>query len=125
MRRPSTTTCAGSPTAASTPPSRQATAARPQTRTATRPTRPPAPCRRRRPGWGLHTNHRAGQRGSPAGSVIDAHNHAVPETAIELVGSEPAYEARVEGGRWPGGVPVASDMPPSFPDPVAKVAELE
>lgn len=57
--------------------------------------------------------------------MIDVHNHAVPETAIELAGREPAYEARVEDGRWRGGVHVAFDLPASFTDPAAKVAELE
>lgn len=57
--------------------------------------------------------------------MIDVHNHAVPEAAIELVGREPAYGASVSDGSWRGGVHVAFDLVPSFLDPQAKLSELE
>jgi aminocarboxymuconate-semialdehyde decarboxylase len=57
--------------------------------------------------------------------LIDVHNHAVPERAIELVGRDPVYEASVSDGRWRGGVHVEFELVPSFIDPRAKVAELE
>ena len=57
--------------------------------------------------------------------MIDVHNHAIPESAIDLVGREPVYEARVADGRWRGGVHVEFPLMDSFVDPAAKVAELE
>jgi aminocarboxymuconate-semialdehyde decarboxylase len=56
--------------------------------------------------------------------VIDVHNHAIPERAIELVGRDPRFGAKVEDGMWRGGVHVAFPLAPSFVDPEAKVAEL-
>ena len=56
--------------------------------------------------------------------MIDVHNHAVPERAIQLVGRDPRFEARVEDGMWRGGVHVAFPLAPSFVDPEAKLAEL-
>jgi aminocarboxymuconate-semialdehyde decarboxylase len=56
---------------------------------------------------------------------IDVHNHAIPESAIELMDRDPVYGATASGGYWKGGVHVAFEVVPSFVDPAAKVAELE
>jgi aminocarboxymuconate-semialdehyde decarboxylase len=56
---------------------------------------------------------------------IDVHNHAIPETAIELLNRDPVYGATVEDGIWNGGTHVRFDVVPSFVDPAAKLAELE
>jgi aminocarboxymuconate-semialdehyde decarboxylase len=56
---------------------------------------------------------------------IDVHNHALPETAIELLARESVYGATVEDGVWRGGVHVRFDVVPSFVDVEAKLAELE
>jgi aminocarboxymuconate-semialdehyde decarboxylase len=57
--------------------------------------------------------------------ITDVHNHAIPETAVELVGRDPAYGATVSGGHWRGGVHVEFKLVPSFIDPGAKLAELD
>jgi len=55
---------------------------------------------------------------------IDAHNHVIPEQAIELLRREPEYRTRIEDGRFArGGVRFA--ISPSFRDPDAKLTELE
>jgi aminocarboxymuconate-semialdehyde decarboxylase len=56
---------------------------------------------------------------------IDVHNHALPETAIELLARESVYGATVEDGVWHGGVHVKFKVVPSFVDAEAKLAELE
>jgi aminocarboxymuconate-semialdehyde decarboxylase len=56
---------------------------------------------------------------------IDVHNHAIPETVIELLAREDVYGARVENGMWHGGVHVTHEVVPSFRDADAKLAELE
>jgi aminocarboxymuconate-semialdehyde decarboxylase len=56
---------------------------------------------------------------------IDVHNHAIPETAIELLAREDVYGATVSDGVWRGGVHVQFDVVPSFVDAGAKIAELE
>jgi aminocarboxymuconate-semialdehyde decarboxylase len=56
---------------------------------------------------------------------IDVHNHAVPETAIELLNRDPVYGVTVRNGRWRGGVHPEFDLLDSFTEPDAKIAELE
>jgi aminocarboxymuconate-semialdehyde decarboxylase len=56
---------------------------------------------------------------------IDVHNHALPQTAIELLARESVYGATVEDGVWRGGVHVRFAVGPSFVDADAKLAELE
>ena len=55
---------------------------------------------------------------------IDVHNHAIPERALDLVRSEPAYRTRVEDGWFQRGG-ASFRIAPSFRDPRAKLAELE
>ena len=56
---------------------------------------------------------------------IDVHNHAIPQTAIDLLNRDPVYGATVEDGVWRGGVHVNFDLADSFVDARAKLAELE
>jgi aminocarboxymuconate-semialdehyde decarboxylase len=56
---------------------------------------------------------------------IDVHNHAIPQTAIDLLNRDPVYGATVEDGVWRGGVHVNFDLADSFVDAGAKLAELE
>jgi aminocarboxymuconate-semialdehyde decarboxylase len=57
---------------------------------------------------------------------IDTHNHAIPETAIELLRDDARFEVRFEDNRWIGGSnPPWFDLVPSFLDPEAKLSELE
>jgi aminocarboxymuconate-semialdehyde decarboxylase len=56
---------------------------------------------------------------------IDVHNHAIPHTALDLVGREDVYGVRVQGDRWSGGGHADFSILPSFTDPAAKLAELE
>jgi aminocarboxymuconate-semialdehyde decarboxylase len=56
---------------------------------------------------------------------IDVHNHAIPQTAIELLNGHSVYGATVEDGVWRGGVHVNFELAPSFLDAGAKLAELE
>jgi aminocarboxymuconate-semialdehyde decarboxylase len=55
---------------------------------------------------------------------IDVHNHAIPEPALDLLRSEPAYRTRIEDGWFPRGA-ASFRIAPSFRDPGAKLAELE
>jgi aminocarboxymuconate-semialdehyde decarboxylase len=56
---------------------------------------------------------------------IDVHNHAIPETVLELLRREPLYGVTLTGSRWRGGVHVDFEVVPSFADPAAKLKELE
>jgi aminocarboxymuconate-semialdehyde decarboxylase len=56
---------------------------------------------------------------------IDVHNHAIPQTAIDLLNRDPVYGATVEDGVWRGGVHVPFRLADSFVDADAKLAELE
>jgi aminocarboxymuconate-semialdehyde decarboxylase len=56
---------------------------------------------------------------------IDVHNHAIPQTAIDLLNRDPVYGATVEDGVWRGGVHVNFELADSFFDADAKLAELE
>jgi aminocarboxymuconate-semialdehyde decarboxylase len=56
---------------------------------------------------------------------IDVHNHAIPQTAIDLLNRDPVYGATVEDGVWRGGVHVNFELAESFLDADAKLAELE
>ena len=55
---------------------------------------------------------------------LDCHNHAVPHEAIDLLNAESAYGVEIRDGRWLGGNHVEFDLPPSFHDPAAKLAQL-
>jgi aminocarboxymuconate-semialdehyde decarboxylase len=55
---------------------------------------------------------------------IDVHNHAIPQTAIDLLNGDPVYGATVEDGVWRGGVHVNFELADSFVDADAKLAEL-
>src|SRR5262245_17191474 len=76
----------------------------------------------RRPGSNSITNVRP-KRGSPK-IKIDVHNHALPERALDLLRRDPAYEVRLEGRHWSGGLHVDFEIVPSFVEPEAKLAEL-
>lgn len=56
---------------------------------------------------------------------IDVHNHAIPEPAVELLRTNPAFRTTVEGDRVRGGNHVDFSLFPSFVDPDAKLRELE
>jgi aminocarboxymuconate-semialdehyde decarboxylase len=56
---------------------------------------------------------------------IDVHNHAIPQTVIDLLNRDPVYGATVEDGVWRGGVHVNFELADSFFDADAKLAELE
>ena len=56
---------------------------------------------------------------------IDVHNHAIPETVLELLRREPLYGVTLTGSRWRGGVHVDFEVVPSFAEPAAKLRELE
>jgi aminocarboxymuconate-semialdehyde decarboxylase len=56
---------------------------------------------------------------------IDVHNHAIPQSAIDLLNRDPVYGATVEDGVWRGGVHVNFELADSFFDAGAKLAELE
>lgn len=56
---------------------------------------------------------------------IDVHNHAIPETALELLRRDPGYGVTIDAERWIGGSnPPSFELAPSFVDPQAKCAEL-
>jgi aminocarboxymuconate-semialdehyde decarboxylase len=55
---------------------------------------------------------------------IDVHNHAMPETALELLRREPLYGVTLTGRRWSGGKHVDFEIAPSFVEPEAKLDEL-
>ncbi|MGI8563143.1 MAG: amidohydrolase family protein [Candidatus Dormibacter sp.] len=56
---------------------------------------------------------------------IDVHNHAIPDAALELLRSDPAYRTQIDGDRISGGNHVNFTLMASFRDPDAKLAELE
>ncbi len=56
---------------------------------------------------------------------IDVHNHVIPEPAVELLRTDPAFRTTVEGDRVRGGNHVEFTLLPSFRDPDAKLRELE
>jgi aminocarboxymuconate-semialdehyde decarboxylase len=57
---------------------------------------------------------------------IDAHNHAIPPLALELLRDDPRFGVKLEDNRWIGGAnPPWFDLVPSFTDPQAKLEELE
>lgn len=55
---------------------------------------------------------------------IDCHNHAIPETVLDLLRSDDTYGVQIEGHRWRGGNHVDFEVQASFRDPAAKLAEL-
>jgi aminocarboxymuconate-semialdehyde decarboxylase len=55
---------------------------------------------------------------------IDAHNHAIPAAALDLLRTDPTYRVRIEGRRWRGGNHVDFEIDESFVDPDAKLEEL-
>jgi aminocarboxymuconate-semialdehyde decarboxylase len=55
---------------------------------------------------------------------IDIHNHAIPQTAIDLLQKSPVYRVETDGVRWRGGNHVEFSIVPSFVDPSAKLDEL-
>jgi aminocarboxymuconate-semialdehyde decarboxylase len=56
---------------------------------------------------------------------IDVHNHAIPQTAVDLLNRDRVYGVTIEDGVWSGGVHVNFELAPSFLDAGAKLAELE
>jgi aminocarboxymuconate-semialdehyde decarboxylase len=56
---------------------------------------------------------------------IDVHNHAIPETVVDLLRRESIYRVKIDGDRVSGGNHPAFTLLPSFTDPAAKLAELE
>jgi aminocarboxymuconate-semialdehyde decarboxylase len=56
---------------------------------------------------------------------IDAHNHAIPEPAVELLRKDRVYGVEIEGDQVRGGSHVPWSLHRSFTDPAAKIAELE
>jgi aminocarboxymuconate-semialdehyde decarboxylase len=55
---------------------------------------------------------------------IDVHNHVIPERALALLRSQPAYGVTVDDGVWRGAYHAEFPLSPSFVDPDAKLAEL-
>lgn len=56
---------------------------------------------------------------------IDVHNHAMPDSALELLRRDPAYGVRLTGSRWSGGRHVDFEISASFVEPAGKLDELE
>lgn len=56
---------------------------------------------------------------------IDVHNHAIPQSALDLLASDPVYRVTVGEERVSGGNHVDFTIFPSFRDPAAKLDELE
>lgn len=56
---------------------------------------------------------------------IDVHNHAIPQSALDVLERDDVYGVQIEGTRWRGGAHVDFAIVPSFVDPAAKLAELE
>ena len=56
---------------------------------------------------------------------VDVHNHAIPETVLDLLSRESLYGVTLTSSRWRGGVHVDFDVVPSFVEPAAKLRELE
>jgi aminocarboxymuconate-semialdehyde decarboxylase len=56
---------------------------------------------------------------------VDVHNHAIPETVLELLDRDRVYGVTLSRRRWRGGVHVDFDVVPSFTEPDAKLRELE
>ncbi len=57
--------------------------------------------------------------------MIDVHNHAIPEPAVELLRSDPVYRVTVEGDMVSGGNHPPFRLDPAFHDADAKLAELD
>ena len=57
--------------------------------------------------------------------TIDAHNHVIPEPAVELFRRDPRYGVRIENRLWKGGVHVEFEVHESFLDSDAKLRELD
>jgi aminocarboxymuconate-semialdehyde decarboxylase len=55
---------------------------------------------------------------------IDVHNHVIPERALALLRSQPAYGVTVDDGVWRGEYHAEFPLSPSFVDPDAKLAQL-
>src|SRR5215208_2199682 len=55
---------------------------------------------------------------------IDVHNHVIPERALALLRSRPAYGVTIEDGMWRGAYHAEFALARSFVDPDAKLAEL-
>jgi aminocarboxymuconate-semialdehyde decarboxylase len=56
---------------------------------------------------------------------IDIHNHAIPQSALDLLASDPVYRVQVGKDRVSGGNHVDFPLFPSFVDPAFKLGELE
>lgn len=56
---------------------------------------------------------------------IDIHNHAIPQSALDLLASDPVYRVQVGTERISGGNHVDFPLFPSFVDPAFKLGELE
>jgi aminocarboxymuconate-semialdehyde decarboxylase len=57
--------------------------------------------------------------------TIDAHNHVIPRSALDLFQRDTRYGVRIEDGRWKGGVHVDFELEASFLDPDEKLRELD
>jgi aminocarboxymuconate-semialdehyde decarboxylase len=55
---------------------------------------------------------------------VDVHNHAIPQSLLDLYREEPRYGVTVTGGHWQGRGHVDFHFSRSFSDPVTKLAEL-
>jgi aminocarboxymuconate-semialdehyde decarboxylase len=55
----------------------------------------------------------------------DVHNHALPQSAIDLLNADPVYRVSIRDGRWEGGHHPPFAVVPEFVEPDAKLAELE
>jgi aminocarboxymuconate-semialdehyde decarboxylase len=55
----------------------------------------------------------------------DVHNHVIPQAALDLFRTVPAYGVEITPDRWHGGNHVDFELFPSFLDVEAKLAELE
>jgi aminocarboxymuconate-semialdehyde decarboxylase len=56
---------------------------------------------------------------------VDIHNHAIPQSLLDLYREEPRYGVTVTAGHWHGRGHVDFHFSRSFSDPVTKLAELE
>lgn len=56
---------------------------------------------------------------------VDTHNHAIPESVLELLRNDDVYRVEIRGRTVHGGNHVDYELFNSFSDPAAKLAELE
>jgi aminocarboxymuconate-semialdehyde decarboxylase len=56
---------------------------------------------------------------------IDVHNHILPEVSLDLLRSDPTYNATITADSFTGGNHGAFYLDPAFFDPKAKLAELD